>query len=119
MRFDGQLSTYKAYEDREQPCYRCVFGAQPADTKQSCADVGVLGVLAGALGTLQATEVIKELLGIGESMSGRLLLYDSLASVFREVKVQADPACPLCGPEASLHALSDVEYGEDARICAA
>ncbi len=124
MRFDGQITTFKAHERGPEdptahPCQRCVFPTQPEDPKQGCADMGVMGALAGTLGAMQASEVIKELLGIGESMSGRLLLYDSLASVFREVKVQADPDCPLCGPEASLHDLSDVEYGEDARICAA
>jgi adenylyltransferase/sulfurtransferase len=124
MRFDGQITTFKAHERGPEdptahPCQRCVFPTQPEDPKQGCADMGVMGALAGTLGAMQASEVIKELLGIGESLSGRLLLYDSLASIFREVKVQADPACPLCGPEASLHALSDVEYGEDARICAA
>ena len=124
MRFDGQITTFKAHlrgpeEPTAHPCQRCVFPSQPEDPKQGCADMGVLGALAGTLGAMQANEVIKELLGIGESLSGRLLLYDSLASVFREVKVQADPACPLCGPQASLHALGDVEYGEDARICAA
>ena len=124
MRFDGQITTFKAHERGPEdptahPCQRCVFPTQPEDPKQGCADMGVMGALAGTLGAMQASEVIKELLGIGESMSGRLLLYDSLASVFREVKVQADPACPLCGPEASLHALSDVEYGDDARTCAA
>lgn len=119
MRFDGQLSTYKAYEGAEQPCYRCVFGAQPADTKQSCADVGVLGVLAGALGTLQATEVIKELLGIGESLAGRLLLYDSLGTSFRVVNLKADPACPLCGPQASIRDLGAVSYREAEPFCAA
>jgi adenylyltransferase/sulfurtransferase len=124
MRFDGQITTFKAHERGPEdptahPCQRCVFPTQPEDPKQGCADMGVMGALAGTLGAMQASEVIKELLGIGESMSGRLLLYDSLASVFREVKVQADPDCPLCGPEASLHALSNVEYSEDARICAA
>ncbi len=124
MRFDGQITTFKAHERGSEdatahPCQRCVFPTQPEDPKQGCADMGVMGALAGTLGAMQASEVIKELLGIGESLSGRLLLYDSLASVFREVKVQADPACPLCGPEASLNALSDVDYGEDARICAA
>jgi adenylyltransferase/sulfurtransferase len=101
------------------PCQRCIFPSQPEDPKQGCADMGVMGALAGTLGAMQANEVIKELLGIGESLSGRLLLYDSLASVFREVKVQADPACPLCGPEASLHALEDTDYGDDSRTCAA
>lgn len=124
MRFDGQITTFKAHlrkaeEPTAHPCQRCIFPSQPEDPKQGCADMGVMGALAGTLGAMQANEVIKELLGIGESLSGRLLLFDSLASVFREVKVQADPACPLCGPQASLHALDEVDYGEDARICAA
>ena len=97
MRFDGQLSTYKAHEGGGLPCYRCVFGEQPGDPKESCADVGVLGALAGTLGALQAIEVVKELLGIGVSMAGRMLLYDSLSTSFRTVEVKADPACPLCG----------------------
>ena len=124
MRFDGQITTFKAHlrkaeEPTAHPCQRCIFPSQPEDPKQGCADMGVMGALAGTLGAMQANEVIRELLGIGESLSGRLLLFDSLASVFREVKVQADPACPLCGPQASLHALDEVDYGEDARICAA
>ncbi len=124
MRFDGQITTFKAHlrgaEDATaHPCQRCIFPSQPEDPKQGCADVGVLGALAGTLGAMQASEVIKELLGIGESLSGRLVLYDSLAATFREVRIQADPACPLCGPQATLHALEDTDYGEDARICAA
>jgi len=124
MRFDGQITTFKAHQREAgdpaaHPCQRCIFPTQPEDPKQGCADVGVLGALAGTLGALQASEVIKELLGIGESLSGRLILYDSLAATFREIRIQADPACPLCGPQATLHALEDTDYGEDARICAA
>jgi adenylyltransferase/sulfurtransferase len=101
MRFDGQLATFKAYHEGNHPCYRCLFGAQQNDPKQSCADVGVLGALAGAMGSLQAVEVVKELLGIGESLSGSLLLYDALATTFRKIKTRRDPACRLCGPEAT------------------
>jgi len=119
MRFDGQLSTYKAHEGQGSPCYRCVFGAQPGDPKESCADVGVLGALAGTLGALQATEVIKELLGIGESLAGRLLLYESLATSFHTVTVKADPACPLCGPQASIRDLESISYRESEPFCAA
>ncbi len=119
MRFDGQLSTYKAYEGNGQPCYRCVFGEQPGDPKESCADVGVLGALAGTLGALQATEVIKELLGIGESLAGRLLLYDSLAASFRMITLKADPACRLCGPQASIRDVKTVSYRESEPFCAA
>ncbi|MDX1423536.1 MAG: molybdopterin-synthase adenylyltransferase MoeB [Kiloniellales bacterium] len=124
MRFDGQITTFKAHrraagDPTAHPCQRCIFPTQPEDPKQGCADVGVLGALPGTLGALQASEVIKELLGIGESLSGRLILYDSLAASFREIRIQADPACPLCGPQATLHALEDTDYGEDARTCAA
>lgn len=137
MRFDGQLTTFKAHarggkaharggkahargggSDEAHPCYRCVFGAQPADPKESCADVGVLGALAGTLGALQATEVIKEIVGIGESLSGSLLLYDSLATTFRKIKLKADPACPLCGPQATILDLTSVSYGEPGPTCA-
>ena len=124
MRFDGQLSTYKAHlrragDGEAHPCYRCIFGSQPPEMKESCADVGVLGALAGTLGSLQANEVIKELLGIGESMSGRLLLYDALATAFHNVTVKADPACALCGPQATIRDLDSVDYDENGAVCAA
>jgi len=124
MRFDGQISTFKAYlreagEADKHPCYRCIFGAQPGDMKDSCADVGVLAPLPGVLGTLQATEVIKELLGIGDSLSGRLMLYDALGGGFRTIQVQPDPGCVLCGPQATIKNLESGTYGEDAPICAA
>ncbi len=119
MRFDGQLSTYKAYESSDAPCYRCVFGAQPEDPKQSCADVGVMGALAGVMGTLQALEVIKEILGIGESLSGRLMLYDALGGSFRTVALKADPACALCGPQASIADLKTMTYRADQPYCVA
>ena len=124
LRFDGQLATFKAYLREAQapeahPCYRCLFGDQPPDTKESCADVGVLGALAGALGSLQAIEVVKELLGIGDSLSGSLLLYDALGTTFRKIKVKADPACSLCGPQATIKDLDAVSYREREPICAA
>ena len=124
MRFDGQSSTFKAHlreagRTDMHPCYRCIFGAQPGDMKDSCADVGVLASLPGVLGTLQATEVIKELLGIGDSLSGRLMLYDALGAGFRTVQVQPDPGCVLCGPQATIKSLESATYGEDSPICAA
>ena len=67
-----------------------------------CEQAGILGALAGAVGCLQATEVLKELLGIGESLSGNLLIYDALATTFRKIKVKRDPACALCGPQATI-----------------
>jgi adenylyltransferase/sulfurtransferase len=112
MRMDGQLSTFKAYLDGDNPCYRCVFGPQPeADPKQSCADVGVLASLPGVMGSLQATEVVKEVLGIGESLSGRLLLYDAMGPTFRTIQTRRDPACPLCGSDATIRTMDDADYG--------
>ena len=103
LRFDGQLSTFKAHEPGEHPCYRCIFGeAPPSDFAPTCASGGVLGALAGVMGTLQATEVLKELLGVGEGLSGRLLIYDGLAAEFRKVRVRRDPDCRLCGPHATI-----------------
>jgi molybdopterin/thiamine biosynthesis adenylyltransferase len=123
MRFDGQLSTYKAHcrsaGDEAHPCYRCVFGQQPEDPKQSCADVGVLASLPGVMGSLQATEVVKEILGIGESLSGRLFLFEALSATFRTIRVRPDPACPLCGPDASIRDMKSVAYAEADSICVA
>ncbi|GAB5468875.1 MAG: molybdopterin-synthase adenylyltransferase MoeB [Rhodospirillales bacterium] len=107
MRFDGQITTFKAFEATDAaghhgPCYRCLFGNDSGDTRDSCADVGVLGALPGILGSLQAMEVVKELLGIGESLSGRLLLYDALAARFRTLRAAADPDCPLCGTRPTI-----------------
>jgi molybdopterin/thiamine biosynthesis adenylyltransferase len=122
MRFDGQLSTFKAHarhghEDAD-PCYRCLFGEQPErDPKQSCADVGVLASLPGVMGSLQATEVIKELLGIGESMSGRLLLYDALSTAFRVIKAKPDPACPLCGSQPTITSIEADLYRPEEAVC--
>jgi adenylyltransferase/sulfurtransferase len=118
MRFDGQLSTFKSHEAGEKPCYRCLFGPQPGDPKESCADVGVLGALAGTLGALQANEVVKELLGIGTSLAGSLLLFDSLETTFRKVKVPRDPDCALCGPQASIRDLQTLDYRTGEALCA-
>ena len=107
LRFDGQLSTFKAYLGGSNPCYRCIYNEPPPPGLiPSCAEGGVLGALAGAIGSLQATEVVKELLGIGDSLSGSLVIYDGLSTTFRKVKVRPDPACPLCGEKRSIHDLS-------------
>lgn len=112
LRFDGQLATFKAFETAGNtgdhgPCYRCLFPeAPPPGQIPSCADAGVLGAFCGTLGSLQATEVIKELLGIGESMSGWLLICDALSASFRKIKVPADPGCPLCGQHPTITDLS-------------
>jgi len=107
LRFDGQLATYKAHLGAPHPCYRCVFREPPPpDLVPSCATGGVLGALVGTIGSLQATEVVKEVLGIGDSMSGNLLIYDGLGARFRKVKVKRDPDCPLCGTNPSIRDLS-------------
>ncbi|HZD26658.1 MAG TPA: molybdopterin-synthase adenylyltransferase MoeB [Alphaproteobacteria bacterium] len=107
LRFDGQLSTYKAHLGPPHPCYRCAFPEPPPpDLVPSCAEGGVLGAVAGVMGTLQATEVVKELLGIGEGLSGRLLIYDALGTRFRDVRLKRDPACPLCGDRPSIRDLA-------------
>ncbi len=92
--FDGQLSVFKPYEG---PCYRCLFREPPpAELAPSCGANGVLGVLPGTMGLLQATEVVKLILNIGEPAIGRLLLYDALGATLSEVKVHRDPECPIC-----------------------
>ena len=96
--FDGQLTVFKPYEG---PCYRCLYPTPPpAELAPSCGAAGVLGVMAGVMGLLQANEVIKLVAGIGEPLIGRLLLYDSLGTRFTELKVRRDPECPICGPNA-------------------
>ncbi|HET8727255.1 MAG TPA: molybdopterin-synthase adenylyltransferase MoeB [Alphaproteobacteria bacterium] len=107
LRFEGQIGTYKAHLGGDHPCYRCLFREPPPPgTVPSCGEAGVLGALAGLMGTLQATEILKELLGIGEGLSGRLLLVDALGASFRKLKVRPDPDCPLCGPDPSIRDLS-------------
>ncbi len=109
--FDGQLAVFKAYHKPEGqalfPCYRCLYPeAPPMGAVPSCTDAGVLGALTGVMGTLQALEAIKEILGIGDTMAGRLLLYDGLGALFRTVRLKPDPACGLCGPQATIGELS-------------
>jgi adenylyltransferase/sulfurtransferase len=112
LRFDGQLSTYKP----GGPCYRCIFRDLPPEGEiPSCSSAGVLGAMAGTMGSLQATEVVKELLGIGESMAGRLLIFDALAVAFRTVRVKRDPGCPLCGDHPTITDLSG--HGSTAHAC--
>lgn len=98
LRFDGQISTYKAWQGAGHPCLRCLFPVAPSeDAVPSCAQAGVLGSLAGTLGALQATEVVKEILGVGRSLSGRLVMYDALAGAFDEMAIAKRPDCPTCG----------------------
>jgi sulfur-carrier protein adenylyltransferase/sulfurtransferase len=105
--FEGQLSVFKPYQG---PCYRCLFPVPPpAELAPSCGANGVLGVLPGTMGLLQATEVIKLILGVGEPLIGRLLMYDALAARVAEVKVRRDPDCPICSRDPST--IVDEEMG--------
>jgi sulfur-carrier protein adenylyltransferase/sulfurtransferase len=106
-RFDGQVSVFYA---REGPCYRCLFPEPPPPgLVPSCAEGGVLGVLPGTIGTLQATEALKVLLGIGEPLIGKLLLYNALDMSFDFVKLKKNPNCRVCGPNADIKELIDYE----------
>jgi len=103
--FDGQLATYKPHAG-EYPCYRCLFPEPPPPgTGPSCSETGVLGAAAGVMGTLQALEAIKEITGVGESMAGKLLIYEALTTRFRTVRIKRDPACALCGLTPKIHSL--------------
>jgi adenylyltransferase/sulfurtransferase len=107
FRFEGQASVFAT---KDGPCYRCLYPEPPpAGLVPSCAEGGVLGVLPGIVGSIQAAEVIKLILGVGEPLIGRLLLFDALAMTFRTLKTRKDPACPLCGPHRTITKLIDYE----------
>ena len=108
FRFEGQVTVFDPYNG---PCYRCLIPEPPpAELAPSCAEAGVLGVLPGIVGSLQALEAIKMLLGLGDPLVGRLLAYDALETSFRTFKVHRDPACPACGPDAGEIVIA--EYDE-------
>ncbi|MGH7255565.1 MAG: HesA/MoeB/ThiF family protein, partial [Nitrospirales bacterium] len=105
FRFEGQVTTIKPHEG--YPCYRCLYPEPPPPgLVPNCQEAGVLGVLAGTVGALQASEAIKEILGIGESLADRLLMYDALEMKFRRVGRPKDPNCPLCGTRPTIKDLS-------------
>ena len=107
LRFEGQASVFDAARG---PCYRCMFPQPPPPgLVPSCAEAGVLGVLPGVIGTIQATEAVKLLLGAPDTLVGRLLLYDAWAMRFREVVLRKDPQCVWCGEHATMHALVDYD----------
>jgi len=107
FRFEGQASVFGIPEG---PCYRCLYPEPPPPgLVPSCAEGGVLGVLPGLVGTVQATEVIKLLLGEGKPLVGRLMLFDALEMRFREVRLRRDPSCPICGDSPTIHELIDYD----------
>jgi molybdopterin/thiamine biosynthesis adenylyltransferase/rhodanese-related sulfurtransferase len=107
FRFEGQASVFYA---EEGPCYRCLYPDPPPPGEvPSCAEGGVLGVLPGIMGTIQATEVIKLILGLGEPLIGKLLLFDALEMSMRKLNLQRDPDCPICGENPTIHELIDYE----------
>ena len=107
FRFEGQASVFWA---EEGPCYRCLYPEPPPPgLVPSCAEGGVLGILPGAIGTIQATETVKLILGIGEPLVGRLMLYDALGMSFREMKLRKDPNCPICGENPTVTELIDYQ----------
>jgi molybdopterin/thiamine biosynthesis adenylyltransferase len=105
LRFEAQIAVFKPHAGEDLPCYRCLYPAPPPpDQVTNCAEAGVLGAVTGVAGTLQAIEVLKELLGIGETLAGRLLIWDALATRFRVIRVPRDPACPVCASVGVAHA---------------
>ena len=114
FRFEGQLTVFPAAGG---PCYRCLYPEPPPpEDAPSCSEGGVLGVLPGVMGVLQATEAIKIILGLGETLAGRLLVYDALKTKFRELKLRRDPRCPTCGEGVDRSAIALVDYEQ---FCAA
>jgi len=108
FRFEGQLTVFPA---NGSPCYRCLYPQPPPpEDAPSCAEGGVLGVLPGTMGVLQATEAIKIILGLGETLAGRLLVYDAIKTKFRELKLRRDPKCPTCGDGVDRGAIALVDY---------
>jgi molybdopterin/thiamine biosynthesis adenylyltransferase len=116
FRFDGQATTFVPEKAAKKlgiaagPCYRCLYPEPPPPhLAPSCQEAGVLGILCGIIGTLQATEAIKLLLGRGDPLVGRLLTYDSLKMKFRELKLRRSETCPVCGPKPTITSYIDYE----------
>nr|HMR10801.1 molybdopterin-synthase adenylyltransferase MoeB [Polyangiaceae bacterium] len=107
FRFDGQVTSFMPFDG---PCYRCLYPEPPPpEHAPSCAEAGVLGILPGIIGTLQATEAIKIILGQGEPLNGRLLTYDSMRMAFRTLRLRRDPSCPACGDNPTIKEYIDYE----------
>ena len=107
FRFEAQISTFKSYLGAPNPCYRCLFPDRPGeDLVPRCEEAGIIGALAGVMGTLQSLEVVKELLGLGRGLSGRLLIYDGMDARFTEIGLKRAQDCALCGDHPAIHDLS-------------
>jgi sulfur-carrier protein adenylyltransferase/sulfurtransferase len=108
FRFEGQMTVFPA---NGSPCYRCLYPEPPPpEEAPSCSEAGVLGVLPGIMGVLQANETVKLLLGLGESLAGRLLVFDALKTKFRELKLRRDPKCPTCGEGVDRSKIELIDY---------
>jgi molybdopterin/thiamine biosynthesis adenylyltransferase len=108
FRFEGQLTVFPA---NGSPCYRCLYPEPPPpDEAPSCQEAGVLGVLPGIMGVLQATEAVKLILNLGQTLEGRLLVYDALKTKFRELKLRRDPKCPTCGDGVDRSKIELIDY---------
>ncbi len=115
LRFEGQVTTFEAREDG--PCYRCLFPeAPPAGSVPSCAEAGVLGVLPGTVGCIQATEAVKLAMDHGETLDGRLILYDAGDMTFDTVEVRKNPDCPVCGEDPDIESVHDVTYEDTCSV---
>ena len=109
FKFEGQATVYHSAEGG--PCYRCLYPEPPPPGMvPSCQDAGVLGSLCGTMGSIQATETVKLLVGFGEPLIGKLLMYDAQKSQFRTLKVRRDPGCPVCGDSPTITELIDYEF---------
>jgi len=107
LRFEGQLFTFRRNDDAPTACYRCIFPEMPPpDMVPRCEEAGILGAMAGVMGSLQTTEILKELLGLGDSLAGRMLMYDSLATSFHTIAVPRDPKCTLCGDNPGIRSVA-------------
>jgi len=107
LRFDAQIATFKSHLPGDNPCYRCLYREPPPPGDvPTCSEAGVMGALCGMVGSFQATEIIKEILAIGDSLAGRLIIYEGLSVAFRKVTVHRDSDCPLCGDKPTIKDLT-------------
>jgi len=112
-RFEGQVTTFGG----DGPCYRCLFpSAPPEGAVPDCASVGVLGAVPGIIGTFQATEVLKAIVGFGDSLEGRLLVYDAAGMTLEEVPIEQRGGCPLCGDDPSIGSVAEATYEDDCSL---